>query len=106
VKQSNRKGSTFGTSNASTPALSHTVGCANGQTWNGISCTSTCTTTEAPTELQANVDKPYINCTDGAQGAQFKYRISDPNNPAFTHILSSAYATGTRVLHDGVLSMS
>jgi len=64
AKQSNRKGPTFGTSLASA-ALSHTVGCEAGLTWNGTICASTCTTTEAPSELKANVDKPYISCTKG-----------------------------------------
>jgi hypothetical protein len=71
AKQSNRKGATFGTSVAS-QSLSHTIGCSAGLAWNGTTCMSTCTTTEAPSELKANVDKPYISCT----GAQFRYRIS------------------------------
>lgn len=104
VKQSNRKGPIFGTSNASSPALSHTVGCADGLAWNGTSCTSTCTTTEAPSALKASVDKPYISCTDNTKGSHFKYRISDPNNPEFTPIVSDIYTVGTRVLHDGVFA--
>lgn len=103
VKQSNRKGATFGTSPAS-PGLAHTVGCADGLAWNGTSCASTCTTTEAPSELKANVDKPYISCTDNTKGSHFKYRISDPNNPEFTPIVSDIYTVGTRVLHDGVFA--
>ena len=103
AKQSNRKGSTFGTSVAS-QSLSHTIGCSAGLAWNGTTCMSTCTTTEAPSELKANVDKPYISCTNGAQGTHFKYRISNPNDTAFTPFEStSIYSVGTRVLHDGVL---
>lgn len=102
AKQSNRKGATFGTSVASA-SLSHTIGCTSGLAWNGTTCMSTCTTTEAPSELKANMDKPYINCTNGAQGTHFKYKISNPNDIAFTPILSDIYSVGTRVLHDGVL---
>ncbi len=106
AKQSNRKGPTFGTSPASAE-LEYMVSCAAEQVWNGTSCTSNCTTTEAPSELKANVDKPYISCTDSTKGAQFKYRISDPNNPAFTPIVSGTYSTGVRgVLYEGVLTES
>lgn len=106
AKQSNRKGPTFGTSPDPSPVLNWEIACPVGLEWNGTACTSTCTTTEAPNELKANVDKPYISCTDNNKGTQFKYRISDPNNPVFTPYTSEAYPVGSRVLYDTVLSSS
>lgn len=64
TKQSNRKGPTFGTSLDFSPTLSWSISCPAGLEWNGTACTSICTTTEAPNELKAGVDKPYISCTD------------------------------------------
>ncbi len=79
ARQSNRKGPEFGMS-VDSPPLPLTIGCSAGLVWNGIACSSPCTQTEAPNELQANVDRPYIDCAgrEPSTGRYFKYRISNP----------------------------
>lgn len=70
-------------------------------------CSSTCTDTEAPNELKANIDKPYIDC-NGATGTHFKYRISNPEDNTFTPVESSIFlVSGTeRILHQSTLPTS
>ncbi len=53
--------------------------CLPPQTWNTATGTcQECTNTQAPSELKAGVDQPYISCTGNGDTTQthFKYRIT------------------------------
>lgn len=76
--------------------------CPAGAQWNSANnkCETNCTTTQAPSELKAGVDQPYISCTAGPTGTtHFKYRLTDTSAPTATPFISAIYSNGTQVLH-------
>jgi len=78
--------------------------CLPPQTWNTATNTcQECTNTQAPSELKAGVDQPYISCTGNGDTAQthFKYRLTKTSGtPAATPYTSTTPTLiGTQVLH-------
>lgn len=76
--------------------------CPAGAQWSSANnkCESNCTTTQAPSELKAGVDQPYITCTAGPTGTtHFRYRLTDTSAPTATPFISAIYSNSTQVLH-------
>jgi len=76
--------------------------CPAGAQWSSANnkCETNCTTTQAPSELKAGIDQPYISCTAGPTGTtHFKYRLTDTSAPTATPFISAIYTNGTQVLH-------
>lgn len=75
--------------------------CHASNQWNSASksCVQ-CTSTQAPSELKAGVDQPYITCTGNGDATKthFKYRLTQKGGimPPF---ISDAHTLGTQVLH-------
>lgn len=90
---------------ASSSALTMTqVGacCPAGAQWSIANnrCETNCNTTQAPSELKAGVDQPYISCTAGPSGTtHFRYRLTDMSAPTAAPFISNIYSNGTPVLH-------
>ena len=60
-----------------------------------------CTNTQAPSELKAGLDQPYISCTGSGSTTHFKYRLTKTSGtPAATPYTSpDPILNGTPVLH-------
>lgn len=76
--------------------------CPAGAQWSFANnkCETNCNTTQAPSELKAGIDQPYITCTAGPSGTtHFRYRLTDVSAPTATPFISAIYANSTPVLH-------
>lgn len=75
--------------------------CVPPKKWDTASATcKSCSNTQAPSELKANYDQPYIACTgDGTvSNTHFRYRITKAGS-ADAPFVSELYTIGTQVLH-------
>ena len=83
--------------------------CIAPKKWNTATNTcAECTTTQAPSELQVGLDKPYITCTGNGDTTKthFKYRLT-PTVPSATNpvFVSHIFPVGTQVLHTASLPL-
>ena len=78
--------------------------CLPPQTWNTATGTCMeCTNTQAPSELKAGVDQPYISCTGNGDTTQthFRYRITKTSGTPTADVYTSTTPSpvGTQILH-------
>lgn len=75
--------------------------CVAPKTWDTATATcQSCSNTQAPTELKANYDQPYITCTGNGivSDTHFRYRITKTGSTDAPFI-SELHTIGTQVLH-------
>ncbi len=78
--------------------------CLTPQTWNTATGTcQECTNTQAPSELKAGVDQPYISCKGDigdATKTHFKYKLTKTSGPPeAAYISTTPVANGDQILH-------
>lgn len=75
--------------------------CVPPKKWNSTTNTCVeCSNTQAPSELKAGVDQPYITCTGNGDTTKthFRYRITK-EGATETPFISEPFTIGTQVLH-------
>ena len=78
--------------------------CLPPQSWNTATGTCMeCSNTQAPSELKAGVDQPYISCTGNGDTTQthFRYRLTKTSGTPTADVFTSVtpVSVGTQVLH-------
>lgn len=82
--------------------------CVAPKKWNTATNTcAECTTTQAPSEIQFGVDKPYISCVANGDTSKthFKYRLTPVGASAGTPYVSESFTVGTQILHTATLPL-
>ena len=78
--------------------------CLPPQTWNTATNTcQECTNTQAPSELKAGVDQPYISCRGDVNDmakTHFKYKLTKiSGTPETPYVSTTPVLNGTQILH-------